>query len=185
MLETKEISKIRSLINPLNHDYLWKKEVIKLLETNEKSLTNKNNLKKLWKKDWGKLKIKKLTGRSEITWERSDGGPKIVTSVEDKLFCQYLIKMILRGLLSEKLNSGKFLSFAKVGYPKEWNRCKIYLNDQEIDNVYWACSITGMCETTKFNKKGEIAVDKKGDIENEQKRGIITIIVQKDNQSFF
>lgn len=178
-----KVEQLRQLIATQGHDMPWLIQAAGHLGLIVETLQLPEWFQTAWNKRWGKIDLSNDEERKGLIWTRTDNQQPIVDISEAPLNVQ-AIKFALLAELVDALPKVEQLSYAKVGFPENWRRCKIIFNGKEIKDVVEADALLGMCSFHARDDKGKLIVVA-GEIQTTTARGMVQILVEKNSQMFF
>lgn len=180
------VDTIRNLLAAQTHDIAWLFEASKHLGVDVLYLNRDGWDKTFWHADWGELERVPVEG-SEIpalAWHRPDGGASIALIEHPEH-----VRAVQFGLLAElgkALQNVGQLSYAKVGFPADWAKCRIVLNGKIVDYVMEADALVGTVKLAKKDAHGKLQTTAdKQDIDYQTVKGRVEIIINEKSLGFF
>lgn len=176
---------LRSLIHAQTLDEAWVSHVAYVLGMHPTILTIDYWNKTFLPSEMGSVEEMKVLDEQGIVWNRPDGGmPMAVIEFAPRYLT--LARFHMYSQIIKILKAKGQLSFAKVGYPEEWNRVTINFNGRVIDNVVSADALLGIVEFNKKDAQGKVMTNEKGDeVLTIRVAGTVKILVNEKPQTFF
>ncbi len=176
---------LRSLIHAQTLDEAWITNVANAIDLYPTMLTIDYWNKTFLPSERGSVKEINILEEQGIIWNRPDFGmPMAITDPTPRFIT--LTRFYMYSQIIKILKASGQLSFAKVGYPKEWNRVTINFNGRIIDNVISADALLGIAEFNRKDSQGNYVVNEKGDeILTIRVAGTVKIFVNEKPQTFF
>ena len=176
---------LQNLIHAQTTDDAWLSYVHGATGTDPKGLTIDSWNKNFDAKNYGTIEEITLPDGQGIQWNRPDGGMPMVamnTTPEQIILARFLMFANIIGILQKQ---GE-LSFAKVGFPENWNRVTIYFNGRKESQVVSADALLGTVEFYMKNEHGKFKVLTGTDeFETVRVSGRVKIVVEEKPHTFF
>lgn len=179
-----KLQQIRDTARAQEHEKPWFIITARLLSLSVEQIQQSGWDKTLWRAEWGQLERIQHGKAEVVAWHRPDGAEP-VADVSDLPENIRILRFALLGELIQTIKATGNISFAKVGYPSNWQRCKVYLNGVEMSHVLEADVILGHVIITK-RERGKIVYDKETEnIKSQKVHGMVQIMVKEDVQTLF
>lgn len=178
-------AKLMTLIKAQTHDFAWVFDAASMLGLTVPDVTDLLWDKQHWNRSWGELE-KTIRGTQIIlVWKRPDGADPLA-DVSDLPMNIRLLRFALFGELVLGLQAIGQLSYARVGHPANWNKCKVYCDSREIKEVISADALLGVVHMYRRDPKGKIIISPDGkSFDKTRIAGAVEIKIEKETQTIF
>lgn len=179
-----KLQQVRDTINAQEHEKPWFIIAGRLLDLSPERIQTEGWEKSYWHPAWGEIEQIYEELKTTVVWHRPDGGEPLadVTDVPENI---RIVRFALFGKSIELIKRMGSLSFVKIGYPREWQRCKVYLNGTELPHVIEADAVLGQV-VVAVRKNGQLVFeDPDGNVRKQTITGKVTIVVEKEVQTLF
>lgn len=176
---------LMKLIQAQTHDFAWVFDAAKALSLPVTEVSDDLWDNKYWNHLWGQLEKTIHGTKIIIVWKRPDGADPLA-DVSDLPINVRMLRFALFGELILGLQSLGQLSYARVGHPRTWNKCKVYCDNKEVQTVISADALLGVVHMHKRDPKGKIVLAADGkSFEKDRIAGHVVIKVEDNVQTLF
>lgn len=148
-METKlYIEKLYQAVGAQPHDPTWLINASELLGIDCKILQEPNWHLTHWESTWGLLEFSLYEERIILVWHRTDGSEPLADLTPDTDVPHHIqaVRAALMAKIVQTLPELRQLSYVRVGWPINWTKCTLTLDDKPIREVIKADALLGTCE---------------------------------------